>query len=167
VPPTATQPIRPTSRLEEDGFVVSSDPYGRFGQLDSLRLGHGLKETRSFLKFTVSGLPSAPAKATLRLFAFDGGPAGGSLYPASNFVSPPTAAWTDDGLKWATQPDVFGLPLATLGGLASGSWAEYDVTSAIRGNGTYSFGLVSTGTDALGFHSSESTSLQPELVIVP
>ena len=152
---------------DHDGFVVSSEPYLRFGDLDSLRVGDGAKQTRSALKFTVTGLASAPAKATLRVFAFDGGPEGGAVYLSSNYYAAQSAPWTEDGLKWATQPELLGAPLATLGPVTGGSWAEYNVTAAIAGDGTYSFTILATGTDALGFHSRESNFARPELVIVP
>jgi hypothetical protein len=152
---------------EADGFVISSDPYGTYGTEGALLVGSGVKESRSFLKFVVKGLGEAPKAAVVRVYAYDGGPDGGSAYLASNFYGASTAAWTDIGLKWATQPELYGLPLNTHGTVPGASWVEYDVTAAVSGNGTYSFALVATGTDALAFYSREKAPSAPELLITP
>ena len=45
------------------------------------------------------------------------------------------------------------------------AWVEYDVTSFVTGNGTYSFGLASTSSDGVDFRSREAATLRPELVV--
>jgi hypothetical protein len=99
-------------------------------------------------------------KATLRLYAYDGSADGPQLYPAGN-------AWTEAGLTWDTMPARTG-PLADdKGKIASNSWVEFDVTTLVGGNGTYTFELASSSSDGAYFWSKEATdaTLRPQLVL--
>jgi hypothetical protein len=48
--------------------------------------------------------------------------------------------------------------------IAADSWIEYDVTSLVNGDGTYTFALVADGTDGVTFSSREGTAA-PQLVV--
>jgi hypothetical protein len=50
------------------------------------------------------------------------------------------------------------------GAIATGVWIEYNVTPLVTGDGTYSFGLVSSSTDSVSF-SSRQGSQPPQLVL--
>ena len=45
------------------------------------------------------------------------------------------------------------------------TWVEYDVTSFVTGNGTYSFSLATTSNDGIDFYNRENATLRPELVV--
>jgi hypothetical protein len=47
-----------------------------------------------------------------------------------------------------------------------GHWVEWDVTSAIAGNGTYSFRVSGGSTNAVGYATRETTH-DPVLLITP
>ena len=53
------------------------------------------------------------------------------------------------------------------GAIATGTWVEYDVTSLVSGNGTFSFVLATTSTDSVDFYSRSAaqTTLLPQLVV--
>jgi hypothetical protein len=53
-----------------------------------------------------------------------------------------------------------------MGVVATGTWAEVDLTPIVTGNGVYSWGLVTGSNNAAMFSSSE-TSNPPQLVIDP
>ena len=75
--------------------------------------------------------------------------------------------WTEKGLTWKTAP-AKGALLATTPTLPAGAWVEFDVTSAVSGNGTFAF-LVSktSGTDGADVKSREQTPNGPQLVVTP
>src|SRR6185436_10065289 len=48
--------------------------------------------------------------------------------------------------------------------IATSTWAEFDVTSIVSGNGTYDLVLAGTSTDGVDFQSREATN-KPQLVV--
>ena len=74
--------------------------------------------------------------------------------------------WTETGVTWNNQPAVSGSPVATAGACSVGQWVEVDVTSAITGNGTYSFEAVSGSTNTAQFSSREGSN-PPQVLVVP
>ena len=50
--------------------------------------------------------------------------------------------------------------------MTTGTWVDIDLTSAVTGNGTYSFMATSPSTNTAQFGSRESTT-PPVVVIVP
>ena len=50
--------------------------------------------------------------------------------------------------------------------LTGSSWVEFDVTSAVTGNGPVAFLLSGTTTDSAIFASRETTT-KPQLVVTP
>jgi hypothetical protein len=66
---------------------------------------------------------------------------------------------------WNNKPEVSGTPVASVGAVTVGTWVEIDLTSAITGNGTYSFEAVSTSTNTGAFSTSQGTN-PPQVVVV-
>src|SRR6185503_6990924 len=62
-------------------------------------------------------------------------------------------------------PAIGGTALDSGGPVATAAWAEYDVTPAVTGNGTFSFALTSSSADSAYFSSREGAQ-PPELVLV-
>ncbi len=62
-------------------------------------------------------------------------------------------------------PPIAGTLLSKLGPVALSTWVELDVTAAIQGDGTYSFGMLSTSSDNANYNSKEAAANRPELVI--
>jgi hypothetical protein len=44
-------------------------------------------------------------------------------------------------------------------------WYEWDVTSLVNGNGTFSFAPIADSTDGSNFNSRNNASNQPQLVV--
>ena len=97
--------------------------------------------SEGFLRFTVSGADGI-SKATLRLYAHNGTNNGPKVYAVAD------NSWTETGITWNTKPARGGTPVDT-GAIATNTWVEYDVTSLISANGTYTFKLVPDSSDLL------------------
>ncbi len=48
--------------------------------------------------------------------------------------------------------------------METGAWVDYDVSSEVTGDGTYTFALISNSTDGVTFSSREGPK-PPQLVI--
>jgi PKD repeat protein len=153
-PPPTTVP------LDADTYFNTSSPTKNYGAYTVMKLhSPDTAEYRPLVRFTLSGLSGAPTSVKLRLFVIDGSPDCGRWYSVSN-------TWTESTVDWNTKPDVSGSPAATPGACTTGAWVDVDVTSAITGNGTYSFEATSGSTNTAEFSSREGTN-PPQVVIVP
>jgi len=168
---TLTPSITPTpaSTLvfgpSDDAQVKSSSPGSNFGSISSLRLRDGDPMYTSYLKFTVTGLTENFESAVLRMFVTDGSDHGGAVYSVSNDYNDNSGPWNEAGLTWNNAPAIGGTALDTGGAVGGNQWLEYDVSGAITGNGTFSFGLNTIVTDSLIFNSKEASTDHPALVI--
>jgi hypothetical protein len=149
----------------DDAYVRSSSPTSNTGSANELRVRKTSSvEINSYLKFNVAGLSRSVQSAKLRLYVIDASPDGGALYLVSNEYRGSTTAWTETGIVWNNAPEMTGSPLSTVGSVSVGQTVEFDVTSAITGNGIYSFGLKNNASDVLKYSSKEGANA-PQLVI--
>jgi len=88
-----------------------------------------------------------------------GGVTGGSIHPITN------CTWDEGTVTWDTQPAIDGPALATLGAVAPGQLVDFDVSSAIPGDGVYCFATDTTSTDGVDYNSRESSLTRPALAI--
>ncbi len=177
LPPTAT-PASPSLKTDppvsstrivlppsDDVLVKSSRPDYNYNIRTYLRVRMtSTADYDSYLKFSVPTLAGPVTKATVRLYAYDGSPDGGTLYAASNEYAT-GGAWTETGLVWNNAPGLGRQVLGSAGPVADGQWVEFDVTTAISGGGTYSFGLTSASSNSVFYYSKEATQNHPELVL--
>jgi hypothetical protein len=140
----------------DDAYVDSKKPTANHGSDSLLQVRAGSKELDSYLKFAVSDVGTV-LEAKLRLWVVKDSPDGGSVHSVSN-------AWDETSLVWNNAPVIGGTPVTTAGAVATGTWVELDVTSAIVGNVDNSFGLASGMSNAVRYSSKEG-STPPELVI--
>ena len=141
-----------------DAYVYSGGPTTNYGSSAVLKVR--INVYRTYLKFTVSGLSRRPTSAKLRLWVTNPSSASGSVYKVSN-------AWTESGITWRNAPLIGSSPrLALLGTTHYGTWREVNVTSAITGNGTFSF-RISVGNTDMAQYASRETSRDPVLIITP
>jgi flagellar hook assembly protein FlgD len=158
-PPTVV--FNPT----DDAYVNSSDVTKNYGNLNSLRVRQSSTILYSYLRFVLSGLTNSVQSAKVRMYVTQASNSGGSLYLVSNYYLGTTTPWTESGLNYNNAPSLSGSPLSTVGSVASGQWVEFDVTAAVTGNGTFSFGLKNSSSTAAIYSSKEGAN-DPELVIV-
>jgi VCBS repeat-containing protein len=157
--PTTTLTFLPT----DDAYVDSKKPTANYGSESLLQTQAGGKEFDSYLKFAISGIGTV-VEAKLRLWVMKDSPDGGSVYSVSNDYSSGGGPWDEAGLVWNNAPVISGAPLASAGGVVTGTWVELDVTVAIGADGAYSFGLSSEISNGVRYSSREGGS-PPELVI--
>ena len=156
--PTPTNtPVTPglTFAAEADAPVLQISPdtnYGTSGRLDVDSPG-----AESYIRFTVTGVTGAFQNATLRLFVGNGSPDGPGVYGTDN-------SWTETGITWNNRPAPTTGVIANVGTMPSNTWAEYDVTTYVTGDGTYSFVFLPDSTNGVAFDSREAGS-PPELVL--
>jgi trimeric autotransporter adhesin len=144
-----------------DSYVKSDAPTQNNGTSTRVRIDAS-PVVNTYTRFQLTGLAGRPSAAKLRLCVLDPGPAGGSAYAVSNdWVEAGTG-----GITWNNAPPITGDPLSTAGQAILDMWAEWDVTAAITGNGTYSFAIKGNSSDTVYYSSREGTR-KPELVITP
>jgi hypothetical protein len=155
--PTTTQGGTLSFAPDADAHVKSAYPGTNYGTVNNLRLTY--PGINSYLKFTVTGVSGPVRSAKIRLFAYDGSDVAGSIYSVSD------TTWSEGGLTWSNAPPFTGAPLSTVGAVADNNWVEFDVTAAIQGNGTYSFGLSTTSSNSVFYNSKEAATNLPVLVV--
>ncbi|MCG8607944.1 tandem-95 repeat protein, partial [bacterium] len=149
----------------EDAYVLSSQASDNFGSSSNLRLRlTATAITLTYLKFDVSGVVGQVVDARVRLTTIDEGDDGGGIVPVSNNYLATSTPWDESGLNFSNAPDAFADPISSVGALALDQVAEYDVTSAITGNGKHSFAIRNQSSNAVHFSSKEG-SVAPQLTI--
>jgi pectate lyase len=142
-----------------DTFVKSNEPNTNFGAAGRLVVDAKPAST-SLIRFEVAGIgQNAVRQARLRLFvtAADA-PAGLKLFSADS-------GWDEMAVTWNKQP-ARGAQVAELApaALSPGSWIDLNLGSAVTGDGTYSFALVTESTAGVSFRSSNKAEA-PQLVL--
>ena len=152
----------------DDAYVVSSAPRANYGGKPVLRLRDAAADIRSYLKFDLGALAEPPARATLRLYASNGGPDGGAVFAVGNTYRAVATPWVERRLNWRNAPSLPATPLDEAGAAVAGQWVEWDVTPAVvaAAGGPVSFALRNASSDLVVYHSGEGAR-PPELVIEP
>lgn len=148
-----------------DSYVRLSTPTSNYGSVTSLRLrDSGGDKLNSYLKFDVTNITGPVTSAKLRMNVTEASVNGGSVYIVSNYYLGTSSPWTQSGINWNNAPAVSGSPINSMGPVALGEVVEFDVTSAVTGNGLVSFALTTTSSD-MAQYSSQEGSIKPELVV--
>ncbi|MBI3977136.1 MAG: DNRLRE domain-containing protein, partial [Chloroflexi bacterium] len=113
----------------------------------------------SFLKFELTNLNGQVTSARLRLYVRNPSPSGGSIATVSD------SGWSESTVTYNNRPTIDGPVLSTLGAVSQDQWYELDVTDAIAGNGTVSFGIWSSSTNGADYASREDGAFPPQLVV--
>jgi hypothetical protein len=147
-----------------DAFVRSNDPNKNYGTSADLRARKtSSAELIIYLKFVISGVSNIES-AKLRLRVKDASNNGGVIFSASNFLKGTTTPWFETNVIWPNAPDIGATPIASLGAVALNSTVEFNLTSAIAGDGEYSFAIRTSSSDLLIYNSKEGSS-PPQLVL--
>ncbi len=158
-PPPPSGPTSLTVAAVADAKVRSNYSTRNYGGETTLRVKSTSKETyRSYLKFDVAGISGAVTSAKVRVYVTDASVDGGSIHAVGN-------GWSEMGITWSNAPAIAGGALDSHGAVSSGTWIEFDVTSAIAGNGLFSFALKNASSDSAYFSSREGANA-PELVVI-
>ena len=155
-----------TFRPTDDAHVQSLTPSTNYGSVTELRVdtNSAADVTNVYLKFNVTDVTGPLHSARLRLRCTDGSAQGGSVYAVSNDYSDASAPWVESGLRWNNAPVITGNAVNTMGAISTGQTVELNIAAAFAGNGTYSFAINTTSSNASLHYSKEGTT-PPELVI--
>lgn len=113
---------------------------------------------RTLLRFSVRGLSGPPARAVLRLRVTD---------PTTENLAVrvlPARFGEDDRTPLLLLPEL--TPVAKLSGAKAGTWAQWDVTKAVAGDGDVGLQVSGPLLDAASFSSREGPDA-PQLVVTP
>lgn len=161
-PPTPTLtptagPTQSTVIASADSYVQKTDPKRNFGSKSSMIVDGTDDPREAYLRFSVNAA-GAIRKAVLRLYVTDGTKDGPKLYQAAN------TTWSESTITWNNKPGATGPLLGNVGKVNDKVWIEYDVTSVVMANGTYSFVLVGDSTESIEIRSREGSN-KPQLVL--
>jgi hypothetical protein len=113
----------------------------------------------SYIKFSVQGLTGTIKSATLRVYSNKSSSTGYAVRRVADNT------WGETTITYSNAPAMSSTVTGSSGSFATGVWTSVNVTPLVTGNGTYSFGLTSTGAQ-INFASRESGANAPQLVIV-
>ncbi|NQY37865.1 MAG: DNRLRE domain-containing protein [Alteromonadaceae bacterium] len=158
-PPEPPEEFTLEFATEADTFVHASKSSLNLGTQTSVRVDSSA-ENFSYLKFNVSGLSNALiSSATLRLKSK-------AKDIPDTTVSSVTGSWDELSLTWDNDNLVWGQQLDTVSSILAHSTVDFDVTDAISGDGSYTFGLKTTSSKGgLRYLSKEAGVDAPELII--
>jgi hypothetical protein len=151
-----------TFTAEADALVAQASPTTNYGTSSTLQSsGDSGRAQTSYIRFTVKGTHDTIQGVKLRVFCTIKGTTNGpAAYLADN-------NWIEsgpNGITWNNQPALWSSELDNKSTIGKGAWVEYDVSSLITGDGTYTFALVADGTNNVIFSSREG-SAPPQLVV--
>jgi hypothetical protein len=161
--PTSTNTQTPATNLtfvtNADAYVNQSNSSTNYGNATTLQVdGASDPDLESFIRFAVTGISGTVQSARLRVYVTTNGSANGPAVYATG------TSWTETGITWNNRPARTSGALDNKGSISTNTWIEYNVTSLISGNGTFSFVLAADSTDGAVF-SSRQGSQPPQLVV--
>ena len=147
---------------EADTYVHSLNPEENFGSEPWLYVD-GLTQKITYLRFNVTGLSGPVYSARVRLYVDLSGD-GGTIYHVSD------SNWDENTVTYNSRPAIDGSALDNLGMVNDNHYAEFDVTAAISGDGTYSFAITPDSNEWVRYQSLDDEYIltgnhPPELVI--
>jgi hypothetical protein len=141
-----------------DAMVQEANPSTNYGTSTALRVDAGADpDVESYLRFDVTGQSGSIQSAKLRLYVTSSTANGPSAYTTGN-------TWSETTITWANRTARIGTGVDDKASISSGAYVEWDVTSLVTGNATYSFVLAGTSSDGIDFQSREATN-RPQLVV--
>jgi hypothetical protein len=148
-----------TFTVQVDARVEERNPTANLGNSPDLEvLTSNNRNVESYLRFIVSGVSGVIQSARLRVYSNgETTKDGPSVYATGN-------SWTETGITWNNRPARTSGANDNKGSIASNTWVEYNITSLVAGNGTYSFVLAEGSNDDIRFSSREGSN-PPQLVI--
>ncbi len=143
--PTPT-PVILSFSPDADSEVRQASPNNNFGSTADLAAVSGGATRESYLKFTVTGVTGPIQNVTLRLNASSGTANGPAVFTAGN-------GWTETGIVWNNKPARTTVGTDDKGAINKNDTVEYNVTTLVGGDGTYTFVLATDSTDDVVFNS--------------
>ena len=150
-----TAPASPTFTATADARVNRAVPDKNY-PTQVLRCAGAGVDMESYLAFSVTGLTGTVTRARLRVYANTSTVDGPEVWM--------TGAWSETGITWNNRPVTVGSMITDSTNIPVG-WYEFDVTSAVTGNGSFSFELRPDSNDSVEFASRETAAKAPVLIV--
>jgi hypothetical protein len=161
--PNASSTTSITFNPSDDSYVEDTNPDTNYGSSTKIELRTSITGgiTRNgYVKFNLTGITGTVTNATLRLYTSGSTVSGGlSIYGVSD------TSWTEGAITWNNCPPIDGALLDSVGSIPADTWGEFNVTSHISGDGTYSLGLIRGDKDSNRRVRSKEDVFPPELVV--
>src|SRR5262245_45398609 len=153
----------PVGVVLADAYVDSGSPTTKLGAKTSLRISSS-PVRNTFVRVQVTGIGNrnvTSAVLHLKVSSASGSNsvAGGSIHQISD------CSWDEHLITSKTQPVIDGPVLATVGAVKLKQLVDFDVTSAVTGDGTYCFAIDSPSKDLAIYNSREATSGKPTFTV--
>ncbi|MCG8603887.1 DNRLRE domain-containing protein, partial [bacterium] len=148
----------------DDAYAWSKKPGSHRGQGVELRIRKSSERQQAYLKFDVSGVNSRVLGAVLYLYARDGSDDGGYVYRVQNEYSDNSGPWSENGLSWNNAPAIRGVPVDRVRDVLDDNIVQFDLGTAIRGNGVVSFAIKNESSNLVSYDAKEGAN-PPALVI--
>ena len=140
----------------EDATVKKDTPSQNYGNDKSLETD-GSPRYEAFLKFNVQGLKGVVSSAKVLLYVIDKSSDGPNIYTSD-------LNWSESLITYNNRPATTSSKLDGKKAVSTGTYIEYDVTSVVKSDGSYSFVLFQSSTDGVDFNSRSEVH-PPKLVI--
>jgi hypothetical protein len=140
-----------------DAYVKEASATTNYGRSTTLRTDNS-PVVRSYLRFTVQGLPATIQRATLRIF---NNTSSNSGYVVNSLTD---TSWSELTIHFNNAPPAGGA-IAASGPVTGTSWTTIDVTPYITGNGTFNLVLTGASSTEISLASRESGANAPQLII--
>jgi hypothetical protein len=141
-----------------DAYVSELRPTVNFGSASELLTRSKPRTKRSYLRFDVTNLGGAVARATLQLYSEDRRATGYEIRAVADHT------WREQMITYETAPPL-GPVVATLPRAPAHRFASVDVTSLVSGTGAVDLAVTTADDSELRFTSRESGELAPRLVV--
>jgi hypothetical protein len=153
-----TEPLVVNVYPVADATVNGGSPATNFGSETILEVD--VSPTKiTYLQFNVTAITGIVQSAHIRLSVTNGSPVGGTIYSVSD------NSWDENIITDNTRPVIDGIALGDIGAVSGGDIVDLDITSAIGGNRTYSFAIVSDHDNRAQYRSREDSINPPVLII--
>ena len=144
---------------DADTYVNEDDPLDNFGGSSRFDVDASPVQT-AYIRFDVSGIVGTVQSAILRLEVTNGSNNGGTVHPVAD------NSWDESTITFDNAPLIdLATEIAAIGNVSPGDFVDVDLTSAISGDGVYSFAIFGRANNGADYRSKESGTGTPELVI--
>jgi hypothetical protein len=146
-----------------DTYVASDTPTKNFNSAGLLG-ADGNPVKRIFLRTTVSGV-GADQTVTLARLRLQVATNSGAQSVSGGRIHTVACGWAEASLTFNNAPTFNVAVLDTKAAVAIGQVVDFNVTSAIHGDGTYCFVIDNTSTDGVDYQSREAGAGAPQLLV--
>ena len=146
----------------EDAPVKVTDPARNYATKSTAKVEKD--KFNAYFKFSITGVGGTVQSARLRFYCTNGSDNGGSVHLVSNDFAGTATPWVEGILTAGNAPAISSPASGQLGAVTVDTFVEVDVTSALSGNGTFSFALQGQSNNQAAYNTKDGAN-PPQLLI--